>query len=253
MTVARPSFFQTALRAIMLAGVSAALFAISVTPAWAEDDDSVSSAQEALDRSFGGFPWYESADDDVRRIDVEPTRVRSGGWAPDWSFPTIPTMSLFVWIVIGMVVALLLYALLRSFLRRDFEESPQRVHQTPTITDIDRVEALPFAVRRPHADLLAEARRHYEQGEFGEAMVYLYSHFLVQLDRHHVIHLTKGKTNRQYVQETNARPPLRDILESSMVVFEDVFFGKHTISRTRFESCWFRVDQFNQHVQQGEP
>ena len=72
--------------------------------------------------------------------------------------------------------------------------------------DADRVEALPFHVRAASGDFLAEARRLYDAGHYSEAIVYLFSYQLVQLDKHHVIRLAKGKTNRQYVRETRQRP-----------------------------------------------
>ena len=58
-------------------------------------------------------------------------------------------------------------------------------------------------------DLLAEARRHYQAGNYGAAIVYLFSFQLVQLDRRQIIQLAKGKTNRQYLREVGPRDPLR--------------------------------------------
>jgi hypothetical protein len=98
---------------------------------------------------------------------------------------------------------------------------------------------------------MAQARRHFEAGEFAQAIIYLYSYQLIQLDRHQLIRLTKGKTNRQYVRELRSRRELRDVLFRTMVVFEEVFFGHHSLSRERFESCWRRMDEFHQHLAQA--
>ena len=54
-------------------------------------------------------------------------------------------------------------------------------------------------------DLLAEARRHYQAGNYGAAIVYLFSFQLVQLDQRQIIRLAKGKTNRQYLREVGPR------------------------------------------------
>jgi hypothetical protein len=75
--------------------------------------------------------------------------------------------------------------------------------------DVDRVEALPFAVRKPTGDFLAEARRLYGQ-------VMLSSHLsvqlqLVELDRRHLI-ASRGKTNRQYLRE-RTKPACGSILK----------------------------------------
>jgi hypothetical protein len=117
---------------------------------------------------------------------------------------------------------------------------------------VDRVEALPFHLRKPTGDFLSEARRLYEAGNYSEAVIYLYSHLLVQLDRHHVIRLTKGKTNRQYLREVRSRTLLREILDRTMVAFEDVFFGHHALTRERFEECWRRLDEFHGELERQE-
>jgi hypothetical protein len=74
----------------------------------------------------------------------------------------------------------------------------------------------------------------------------------VQLDRHHVIRLAKGKTNRQYLRETRTRPALAEILETTMVAFEDVFFGKHELSRQRFEECHSQFGTFQSELDRME-
>jgi hypothetical protein len=93
-------------------------------------------------------------------------------------------------------------------------------------------------------DLLAEARRHYEAGNYGAAIVYLFSFQLVQLDRRQIIRLARGKTNRQYLREVGPRISLRKLVEQTMVAFEDVFFGNRQLRRDRFESCWARLEEF---------
>ena len=114
-----------------------------------------------------------------------------------------------------------------------------------------RVEALPTAVARNRDDLLAAARHCYRQGNFREAIIYLFSYQLLQLDRSQLIRLAKGKTNRQYLRELGRRLVLRSLLEKTMVAFEEVFFGNRSISRARFESVWSALDQFEALVAGG--
>ncbi|MDX1945503.1 MAG: DUF4129 domain-containing protein, partial [Pirellulaceae bacterium] len=149
------------------------------------------------------------------------------------------------------ILALLAYLVIKAFLKNETTETMvSRVIETSR--DVDRVQALPFQLRRATGDFLAEARRLYEAGNYSEAIIYLFSHQLVALDRQHVIRLAKGKTNRQYVRETRQRPVLREILERTMVAFEDVFFGHHELSRERFEACWQRIDEFQAQLDQLE-
>ncbi len=81
-------------------------------------------------------------------------------------------------------------------------------------------------------DLLAEARRHYQAGNYGAAIVYLFSFQLVQLDKRQIIRLAKGKTNRQYLREVGPRAALLRLVEQTMVAFEDVFFGNRISAAT---------------------
>jgi hypothetical protein len=37
---------------------------------------------------------------------------------------------------------------------------------------------------------------------------------------------------------------LRQLVDQTLVAFEDVFFGHHSIDRIRFEACWRRLPEF---------
>jgi hypothetical protein len=128
-----------------------------------------------------------------------------------------------------------------------------QVHGAGDGSQIDRVVALPFRIQRPQGDLLSQARQYYQEGRFSEAIIYLYSHLLVQLDKVQVIRLTPGKTNRQYVRETRSRSAAGDLLELTMVAFEDVYFGSHPLSRARFEACWNRLPELDQLLGHNSP
>jgi hypothetical protein len=106
-----------------------------------------------------------------------------------------------------------------------------------------RIEALPEPVRE-RTRLLDAARRHYQNGNYDEAIIYLFSHQLVCLDKNYLIRLTRGKTNRQYLRELGPRDTIRRILADTIVAFEDVFFGGRSIGQERFERCWNRLGEF---------
>jgi hypothetical protein len=114
--------------------------------------------------------------------------------------------------------------------------------------DADRVDSLPFQLARPQVNLLEEATRLYKDGRFGEAIVYLYSYQLVKLDQHQVIRLTRGKTNREYLWEIRRRSALRNLLEVTMLAFEDVFFGDLPLDQSRFDSCWDGLEEFHREI-----
>jgi hypothetical protein len=233
----------------------------------ADEPDPVKAAKDAL-TSGNRFPWYDRKQDDVRRLNVVPREVaedRGTQWtaAPSTATPKAATTrrrwgflaGFMQWAGITTLVlllGLLAYLIATSFLRDEVSEATSVRKVVESRRDADRVEALPFQVRAATGDFLAEASRLYQAGKYSEAIVYLFSFELVELDRHHVIRLAKGNTNRQYVRETRQRPLLRAILETTMVAFEDAFFGNKTLSRETFERSWTRVNEFRLELERQE-
>jgi hypothetical protein len=218
----------------------------------ADPDESVETGRETLDR-WWGYPWYDAATDGVQRINVRPPWNSNWNW-PNWSLSWLgPVFRWVAWIAVVAALAAVIYFLVRAYLDRG------GIHGSATAADDEaeaaerrrRIESLPFPLQAARYDLLAEARRHYQQGRYGEAVKYLFSYQLVELDKHKIIRLTRGKTNRQYLGEVGRRTPLRRMVEQTMVAFEDFFFGDHAIDRWRFEACWSRLDQFEALVAEG--
>jgi hypothetical protein len=211
----------------------------------AADNEDVRRGGEILGRGWAGrtHPFYDSKTDDVRLIPVEQPPTPS-----NWSFDP----RLVGYIVLG-VLGILLILILIFFIRRirtsqnAGEGSAGR--EAKGLSDVDRIEALPFRVQAGQGDLLAQATELYRQGRFAEAIVLLFSYFLVEMDKHQVIRLTKGKTNRQYLREIGARRSLRDLVERTMTAFEAVFFGHHPLDRQGFEACWSQVAEFQRLIE----
>jgi hypothetical protein len=233
------------------------------------DEQAVESAKE----SFSGrtrYPYYDRQKDDVRQLEVqEPTvdqaanrkskwtgknataRKRTGGGGGNAASALGPLLQGVGLAALVLFIGLIAYLIARAFLKNEVTETKvSKVIETSR--EVDKVQALPFQLRKPTGDFLAEAQRLYSAGNYSEAIIYLYSHLLVQLDTHHVIRLAKGKTNRQYLRETRSRPQLREILERTMIAFEDVFFGHHALSREDFEACYSRVEEFHSHLKMLE-
>lgn len=235
-------------------------------------DKAVDAGREAL-RGSASYPWYDAQQDELRDLHAKTKRsddtdTRKTGWEaelPKWktsttpragvTFPTLASIIQYTALIIFVgLVGVLAYYLVRYFLKEDEGSAAGRSAEIAfdeRASDVDRVEQLPFQVRRPDADLLSEARRLYEQQRYDEAIVYLFSYQLVELDRHQHIHLSKGKTNRQYLRELRGESTLRGILHRTMIAFEDVFFGHHSLDRARFEDSWRQLDAFQQALEQG--
>lgn len=215
------------------------VMATRVEVAAADVPDPVQAGREALSDSLS-YPWYDSATDGPRRIAVRPPPQPS---SYNWLRPL-------AWVVLGVTLALIAFVLIRALLNRQFRVAEAA---TPAMDDAARkarVEALPFPVRHDR-DLLSEAADLYRQGRYAEAVIYLFSYQLVELDRRQCIRLARGKTNRQYLRELGRQSLLRRLLEQTMVAFEEVFFGSYPLSRERFEACWSRVDEFNHLAQES--
>lgn len=206
-----------------------------------EPDQWVSTGRESLDSWWSGYPWYDAATDGVRAIHVSPPKAEDATPGEGWNPPGL--LEVLGYTVVGILAGVLVYLVVRYLLGRKLRAA--RADVDSAIPESPIIESLPFAVKQGQGELLAEARRLYEQGDYGRAVLYLYAHQLVQLDRHQMIHLASGKTNRQYLREVGTRRMLRSLVERTMVAFEDVFFGGHAIDRTRFESCWSELPRFD--------
>jgi hypothetical protein len=199
--------------------------------------DPVQAGREAL-RPWQGYPWYDKASDGVARVELvaEPEARETRSTEANLSLPAWDTiLQGTAWLAIGLVLAWMAYLLARYWIARR-PGSPPR--QSPRREVDARVEALPEALRPAQGDLLTAAREAFAAGDYSRAVLYLFAHQLLELDRHQAICLARGKTNRQYLRELGGQNGLREIFAHSMVAFEDVFFGRQTIDRARCEACW---------------
>ena len=148
--------------------------------------------------------------------------------------------------LIVVVALVLVFFLVRAFIRQeDFEPGRAVGGSDEEAEGRRRIEALPFKLAPDMSNLLDAARHYRDRGEFGEAVKYLFSYQLVRLDRYHLIRMTRGKTNRQYLRELGRGHNLRPHVEETMKAFEDFFFGNRAIRRPRFEDCWSLVSNFD--------
>lgn len=220
----------------------------------AVEDSAVAQGREALGARFGGYNWYDESQDASRPIDI---RV-PWDWSWEWNGPDLSglgpivaqSVKILAWGLLLGLVGMLAYFLIKAYLNSEGLAASATLNSRQAALSAARIEALPEEVRRDASDLLGAARRHYEQGNYREAMIYLFSHELVELDRRQRIRLTRGKTNRQYLSEASSSPPLAELFERSMVTFEAVFFGNLPLDRAGFEACWTQLPRLEQLARQ---
>jgi hypothetical protein len=244
------------------------VFLALTAPASAQspDSDPVRAGAAAL-RSSGSYPWYDSDQDQIRAVEVESStgdaahrastwEVSPSSWNwPDWDLSGLTPVARFLgYVVLALVLVALAALIVRLFknVRLPRAEPGELDEEVEKRGDIDRIEALPFPVLRQRGDLLEAARQAYLAGRYDDAIVCLFSYFLVRLDRAQLLRLARGKTNRQYLREVGWRSPAGDILAPTMVAFEDVYFGRHPLDRSRFEACWNRLDEFHSLVREED-
>jgi hypothetical protein len=208
----------------------------------AEAAGSVEAGHEVFEQ--GRYPWYDAEHDKLQPLTLPPSPAKRDPLQFDGGFLRYLAWGILAAALVALV-AFIVYAV-RNRTRRPVDSK-----QATAPAGRPAVESLPFMADRSRGDLLGEARRYYQQGNYSEAIIYLFSYQLVELDRFALIRLAKGKTNRQYLRELGKSPPLRPPLELTMTAFEDVFFGRRALDRAGFEACWSQLPLFEQLVAQS--
>lgn len=226
----------------------------------------VSSPSESLSSS----PWYDPSKGSIVPVDIDPRvddsvnrdsrwlpqaqRVRkpptppsAGGGGTGGLFGTDLTLgNLFGWVLLALLFAggigLLIFALNQTELdgqRSATRRGESRNNDQPDQATIERMKHLPVELRRTDVNLRSEALRLMQAGTFDQAIILLYGHQLIQLDRAGHLRLNRGKTNRSYVREVRGMQAVNaDQLEMTVAAFERSYFGRHQLSRDDFETLW---------------
>ena len=221
---------------LLVALVTTAQGAVVVAAEDTPRENPVTAGRDAFAKS-ARIPWYDAKQDALRPINLRSLSEFDGKFSGT-------LLKWIVWGVVAVLLAAIVMFLLMALRNRSRRGPGGQKRRGDEILAADQVEALPFLAGRSRRDLLGEARRYYEQGDYSEAIIYLFSYQLVQLDKFAMIQLAKGKTNRQYLREIARARNLRGLLESTMLKFEFVFFGGQPLDREGFEMCWHRLDEF---------
>ena len=265
--VSRSSTYACAVAAITLQSASNAREGVKETIEPAELNEQM---RKSLD-SMGRLPWYDSDAGEVEPIPVKPrlddSSNRDSRWVPKpekpkktktqakpqqnsnnqrpgfWS--SLGTIfgdfsNVLGWVILGLVLALIVGLIVYTVSKMEMTALGEAVTKTEDDEQLEReekarLENLPVQVQRPTGDLLAEADRLRTAGRLDEAIIYLFGHRLIQLDRAHAIRLARGKTNRQYINELRKRPDLRSVLENTVQIFEQSYFGRYPISSDDYD------------------
>jgi hypothetical protein len=215
--------------------------------------------------SKAGFPWYDPATDSARPVwppeDWDSSRLgrllaRIGRWLDGLNGPRMPRVgSAGDLIVIGLVLlalTILLVVLIELWRRYRPAGDGLDLGDGARAGSVARIEGLPEGVRPGVDDPWAEARRRRERGDYAGAIVCLFAHQLLTLDRLGLVRLAPGRTARQLVRSIADRP-LRADVEPTLLLFEAVYYGHHTPSAEAFEAAWAVAEAFQGRVAEGVP
>jgi hypothetical protein len=227
----------------------------------AGNSGAIDAGKEAFRRS-ARYPWYDNDTDQVHRAAVKPQEDIAGHRKSLWLREKSSFNWNFNWFqggsqVVAGIVYTLLFALLIALIVVVVRMAAQSYRPPATQTlnqtqgfDTARVSELPVHLDAGSVDLLPLAAKLREEGRYTEAIIYLYSYQLLHLDQNRRIRLEKGKTNRQYLGELRSIQALRQLVYTSMVAFEDVFFGESSLDSEQFDVCWNSLDRFHRLSQQ---
>ncbi len=225
------------------------IYGIAPAVAAADVDPAVEAGREALDR-WWDYGWYDDDQDDLRPVNVPAPAQPAGRSNFNSGFGEL--FQVLGWMAVAAILVGIAYLLARAYLQRETASAlnPRGTDgKRPAQQLLDRVEALPAEARRETNDLLGAAHRQLRDENYSEAIIYLFSHLLVLFDQHDLLRLATGKTNRQYLREVRRSSRDQPVIVSAFGevrhAFEDVYYGQHSLSRNRFESCWAKLPQIN--------
>jgi hypothetical protein len=247
-------------RGAVVVALLISFFVVSCSAGILQARDDVEVGQKAL--STKKYPWYDAETDEVKRVDlgerpsarssnrnniplkpVRKPRTNSSNWNWNLGGSFLGGLSPVAWGLIALVIVVLALALIWAFLRMEPNVQAED-DQAPRRTMAESIKQLPFELDVGTGDFRQLAENSYRSGDYQRAMIFLFSHVLVQLDQKGHIRQRKGKTNRQYLSELRAQRPLANYYQRVMVPFEATFFGDHDLGKQEFENCWNQLGEF---------
>ncbi len=204
--------------------------------------------------SEGKYPWYDAKADAPKPIwpvdlDLAQWLKKYFSWLDRVRLPEIGSVSIGNLVVLGIVLlaaAVFAVLLLEAWRRyRPMEQGPTKDHAVSSGSTI--VEGLPAGIPNDVRDPWAEAVRLRAAGDYAGAIVYLFAHQLMTLDRLKFVRLIPGKTGRQLVRTISDRQ-FHAWVEPTLRLFEVAYYGHREPSRDEFEAVWKLADAFQRGV-----
>ena len=219
--------------------------------------------REAL--SAGRYPWYDARKDELEGV----TPPWTSSWLKtlgdladafiawlrkfnfDFGFAGMPWLTLGK-LLLYLMAALLVFALI-MFLRYVYREwvPAREAHRVSgTVGAALAIGGLPQGLDLAVNDPLAEARRLKDAGDLSAAILYLFVHQLVALDRAGALRLAPGRTARQLVRSIQD-PWIRTKVQGTLRLFEASYYGHRPPRHDEFDSVWLDAERVEERLAQG--
>lgn len=198
--------------------------------------------------SKGNYPWYDAKADAVRTVapPAEPPSPKPSKTGKR-NLPTLADTIVFVIMVAALSVVVLLLA--RAWAR--YRPDPETLLLKSKAAGLEqRTAALPTGLRVDPTDPLGEARRLRDLGNLDGAIICLFVHQLIMLDRLGQIRMAPAKTARQLVRSVSD-PRARARVEPTLRLFEAVFYGRLAPTLAAFEAAWADAEALEQWADAG--
>ena len=200
----------------------------------------------------GKYPWYDVRSDSVKPI--WPPREWDLDWLDRWlrasKLTWLPSAGNLIALTLAMAALAILVVVLVLFWRQ-YQPTADNQRAEGWITGRGaRIEELPEGLRPTTDDPWSEALRCRARGDYARAVVCLFAHQLLTLDRLRQVRLIPGQTGRQLVRAINDRQ-LRAWVDPTLRLFEAVYYGHHIPAVEAFEPVWTAALAFEKHVAEG--
>ena len=251
------------------------------------------NADSPTGKALRTTPWFDAEQSSLKPIDIEPktddSLNRDSRWLPKpkpvtasksraTSTPTaanngtptgtglfnsgLTALNLLGWLTLAAIVLAGVGAIFYVLSRADLQTAKvvkggkhALSGKTPDEQTLERMKHLPEELRRTDVNLRSEAQRLMQSAQYDQAIILLFAHQLLLLDRCGMLRLNRGKTNRKYIRETLAtNKHAANCLEATVASFERSYFGRHKITRSEFADTWRLNEQLESGIEelQGE-
>jgi hypothetical protein len=150
-------------------------------------------------------------------------------------------LRLLLWILLGLGVAMLGFALVRHFLDHKSKDGVIKT-QSPDSAEDDRAAAFARQVETDVQRLLERARAEAAAGDFRAAIGSAYAALLRRLEGAGVVHVEPDQTNGDYVRKVkHDQPAIAGQMLAVVDAVETAQFGDGAVTREGFDGVWKRV------------